>query len=181
MRQSRLVGIVVGLFFCVGVAAVFLLTMRVSNISSYQTENGYTVSALFENIGGLKTGASVDMAGVRVGRVTDIELDRKTFQARVKMTISPRFNDIPEDSDASILTAGLLGEQYIGLGPGGSPDPLKQGSVIEFTQSALVLERLIGQLVFSISGDKDDKPAAGSGKQATADDEDVPNAKSIFE
>ena len=154
MRQSRLVGIVVGLFFCVGVAAAFVLTMRMSNVSTYQVNDGYTVTADFKNIGGLKSGAAVTMAGVKVGRVKSIQL-APNFDARVTIVIGKEFNEIPEDSDASILTAGLLGEQYIGLSPGGLPDFLKEGSQLEFTQSALVLERLIGQLVYSISGDKD--------------------------
>ena len=157
MRQSRLVGIVVGLFFCVGVAATFVLTMRMSNVSSYQVSDGYTITAEFENIGGLKPGAAITMAGVKVGRVRDIQLN-EDFYANVTMIIGAKFNVIPEDSDASILTSGLLGEQYIGLSPGGSPDVLKEGSKLEFTQSALVLERLIGQLVYSISGgDKEEE------------------------
>ena len=159
MRQSRLVGIVVGLFFCVGVAAAFVLTMRMSNVSAYQVADGYTITANFKNIGGLKPGAAVTMAGVKVGRVKSIEL-AANFDAKVTIIIGKQFNQIPEDSDASILTSGLLGEQYIGLSPGGLPDFLQEGSELEFTQSALVLERLIGQLVYSISGgdkDKDDK------------------------
>lgn len=159
MRQSRLVGIVVGLFFCVGVAAAFVLTLRMSNVSTYQVSDGYTVTANFKNIGGLKAGAAVTMAGVKVGRVKSIEL-APNFDAKVTIIIGKQFNQIPEDSDASILTAGLLGEQYIGVSPGGMPDFLEEGSELEFTQSALVLERLIGQLVYSISGgdkDKEDK------------------------
>ena len=153
MNQSRVAGIIVGLFFCIGVAAILLLTLRVSNIETYEGTEGYSVKAAFEDIGGLRPGSAVRMAGVLVDRVKSIELN-ENFEAIVSMNLRSEFDQIPADSSASILTAGLLGEQYIGLSPGGFPEPLEEGSTIEFTQSALVLERLIGQLVFSVTGDK---------------------------
>lgn len=148
--QSRGLEIVVGFFVCLGIAAVFVLTMRVSNLADTGPQNGYTVTAAFTNIGGLQTGAPVDMAGVRVGRVTGIRIDQQTYEAVVSMNLDPSYN-IPTDSDASILTSGLLGEQYIGLGPGASDKYLEQGDRIKLTQSAIILENVIGQVLYSLT------------------------------
>lgn len=147
--QSKALEILVGFFFTLGVAAIFILTFRVASLNSGGAEDSYSVSASFENIGGLRSGAAVTMAGVRIGRVRDIVIDRDTFEARVSMDIGNQFNNIPQDSNAQILTAGLLGEQYIGLSPGGDPEVLANGGVLKFTQSALVLENLIGQFLVS--------------------------------
>lgn len=106
---------------------------------------------MFENIGGLKPGASVTMAGVKIGRVRNIAIDRTTFEARVKMDLAADYDNIPKDSNAKILTAGLLGEQYIGFEPGGALESLEQGDTVTFTQSALVLENLIGQFLTSMT------------------------------
>lgn len=150
MGNSRQLEVLVGLFVCLGVAAAFLLTFRVSNLTGNTSNAGtYQVTANFQNIGGLKPGASITMAGVRVGRVSSIGFDPELFEAVVTMDLSNDYDGIPRDSNASILTAGLLGEQYIGLEPGGDIDMLKEGSKIEFTQSALVLEKIIGQFLFS--------------------------------
>lgn len=153
---QRTVEIAVGVFIAAGIAALFVLAMKVSNLSAFGDEEGYQVAAKFENIGSLKTGAPVTIAGVRVGRVTSIGIDKGTHEALVKLTINPRYNDIPTDTGASILTAGLLGEQYVGLEPGGDTAVLKQGDEIKLTQSALVLEQIIGQFLFS-------KAAEGAG------------------
>lgn len=161
MSNTRILELIVGAFVILGVLAIFFLTMRVSNLSSQgDTRGGFTVQARFENIGGLKTGAPVSMAGVRVGRVTGIHIDPQSFEAVVSIELGSRYNYLPDDSDASILTAGLLGEQYIGLAPGGSDRPLQAGDTIKFTQSALILEQIIGQFLFSKAEQGLDKPAA---------------------
>ena len=150
--NSRAVEILVGLFMLLFLSAMFILAMRVSNLSSLSGGNGYTVQARFENIGGLKAGARVSASGVRVGQVSNIEYDAETFEANVTLTIESEFAEFPLDSSASIYTAGLLGEQYIGLDPGAEDDFLVENDEITYTQSALVLERLIGQVLFSKSG-----------------------------
>lgn len=160
MTNTRILELIVGAFVILGVLAIFFLTMRVSNLASQgDTRGGFVVQARFENIGGLKTGAPVSMAGVRVGRVTGIHIDPKSFEAVVSIELGSRYNYLPDDSDASILTAGLLGEQYIGLAPGGSERPLQAGDTIKFTQSALILEQIIGQFLFSKAEQGLDKPA----------------------
>lgn len=152
MAQKRILGIVVGLFFCLGIAAVFILTLRVSSLNGAAGGQTYTVHASFQNIGQLKTGAPVSMGGVQIGQVTGIQLNQTTFDAVVTMHIRDRYNQIPKDSSASILTAGLLGEQYVGLEPGGSTQSLKNGDEIKFTQSALILEKIIGQVLLNKAG-----------------------------
>ncbi len=158
MKQTRTIEIVTGFFIVLGFAALLAIYTSATNIKAYG-EAGYAVTASFSNIGGLTERAKVELAGVEVGRVTKITLDPKTFNAVVTLQMSNRFTDIPDDSTASILTQGLLGEQYISLSPGGSETPLKNGSVIQYTQSALVLENLIGQFL-SNSG----KPSSSGGK-----------------
>lgn len=154
--QTKALELLVGLFFTLGVAAVFILTFRVASLDAGSASDSYAVTADFENIGGLKPGSAVTMAGVRIGRVRSIEVDATTFEARVTMRIGNDFANIPKDSSASIFTAGLLGEQYIGLTPGGEDDTLVEGDKIKFTQSALVLENLIGQFVAGMaSGEKE--------------------------
>jgi phospholipid/cholesterol/gamma-HCH transport system substrate-binding protein len=147
--SSRAVEIAVGAFVAAGLAALFMLAMKVSNLSVLPNGEGYNVIARFDNVGGLKVRAPVTMAGVRLGRVTAIEFDSKNYQGVVTMTIDSAYSNLPLDTSASILTAGLLGEQYIGLEPGGDEHFLKDGSKIEFTQSALVLEQIIGKFLFN--------------------------------
>lgn len=150
MSHTRILELIVGAFVILGVLAVFFLTLRVSNLAGQgDSAGGYAVQARFENIGGLKVGAPVKMAGVLVGRVTGIQIDPQSFEAVVSIEMGKRYDYIPDDSDASILTAGLLGEQYIGLSPGGSERSLQAGDTIKFTQSALILEKIIGQFLFS--------------------------------
>ncbi len=149
MLQSRTVEIWVGLFIAAGMAALFMLAMQVSNLTVVNIDEGYDVTARFENISGLKVRAAVTMAGVRIGRVTEIGFDPRTFEAVVTMHISNQYDQLPSDTSASIFTAGLLGEQYVGLEPGGEMEVLKDGSEIMLTQSALILEQLIGQFLFS--------------------------------
>lgn len=147
--QSRTLEILVGFFVCLGVAAVFILTFRVASLSSVEGGTGYNVSATFENIGGLKPGAAVTLSGVKIGRVKAIVIDPTSYEAVVSMEIAKAYNNLPEDSGAKILTAGLLGEQYVSLEVGGADQPLKEGSKLKFTQSALVLENIIGQFLTS--------------------------------
>lgn len=159
--QSKMLELLVGAFFALGVAAVFTLTFRVASVSGLADRSAFSVTADFENIGGLKPGAAVTLAGVRIGRVSNITIDRTTYEAHVTMRIATGYDNIPQDSTASILTAGLLGEQYIGLTPGGEDKVLAEGDKIKMTQSALVLENLIGQFVSSMaSGNKKDDAAS---------------------
>jgi len=149
MMQSKGTEITVGMFVAAGIVALFMLAMKVSNLGDFTDEKGYQVTAEFENIGGLKVRSPVSMAGVRVGRVADISLDPKTFNAKVTLNMYSKFDNIPYDSSASIYTAGLLGEQYIGLVAGAEEDGLKDGDVITLTQPAIVLEQVIGQFLYS--------------------------------
>lgn len=149
MARMRVVEILVGAFMAAGFVALFFLAMQVSNLSAASAGNGYAIEARFDNIGSLKVRAPVSMAGVRVGRVESIQFNQDTYQAVVTMRIDEDYDRIPSDTFANIFTAGLLGEQYIGLDPGGSPDYLRDGDQVEHTQSALVLEQMIGQFLFS--------------------------------
>ena len=139
----------VGLFVASGILALAMLAFKVGNLTTADVVDGYRIKANFDNVGGLKIKAAVTVAGVRVGRVTGIAFDSKKYQAVVTMDIGGQFTNIPEDSSATILTSGLLGDQYIGLEPGGAEQYLKDGDVIRVTQSALVLEKLVSQVIFS--------------------------------
>ncbi len=147
--ESKTVQVAVGVFIAAGLAALFMLAMKVSNLSTFSTQQGYELTASFDNVGGLKVRAPVTMAGVRIGRVTSITFDQKTYEAVVKLEIDPKFNQIPDDSSASILTSGLLGEQYVGLQPGAEDKYFQPGGEVKYTQSALILERLVGQFLFN--------------------------------
>ncbi|HXF45201.1 MAG TPA: outer membrane lipid asymmetry maintenance protein MlaD [Burkholderiaceae bacterium] len=138
----------VGLFVLAGFLAIVFLALQAANLASFNSGATYTVSARFDNIGGLKVRAPVKSAGVTVGRVVSISLDTKTYQGLVTMEIESRFV-FPKDTSAKILTAGLLGDQYIGLEPGGDDKNLADGDVIKMTQSAVVLENLIGQFLYN--------------------------------
>jgi phospholipid/cholesterol/gamma-HCH transport system substrate-binding protein len=150
--NSRTVEILVGLFMALFFGAMVILALKVSNLTNLTGSDGYTVVAQFENVGGLRVRAPVSASGVRVGQVSAITYDAETFQAAVTLMIDADFSSFPLDTTASIYTAGLLGEQYIGLEPGAEEDFLQAGDEIELTQSALVLERLIGQVLFNRSG-----------------------------
>ena len=151
MYNSRGVEIGVGLFVAAGLAALFMLAMQVSNLSASIGGKTYTVTAAFQNIGGLKVRSPVTVSGVRVGRVDAIDYDTHTYEAVVTMHIEDKYNTFPEDTSASIFTAGLLGEQYIALQPGGSEKNLKNGDRIHLTQSALVMEQIIGQFLYNMA------------------------------
>ncbi len=139
----------VGLFVVAGIAALTMLALRVGNLSAANTTDTYKVTAKFGNIGGLNIKAPVTMAGVRIGRVSKIEIDREDYSAVVELAVDRRYDNLPKDTSAAILTSGLLGAQYVGLEPGGDEIYLKQGDRIVITQSAVVLEQLIGQMLFS--------------------------------
>jgi len=146
---SRKIEILVGLFVAAGIAAFFMLAMNVSNMSSYGNGDNYELKARFDNIGGLKVRSPVAAGGVRVGRVTDIEYNSDTYEAVVIMAIEEQYNKFPVDTAASVFTSGLLGEQFIGFEPGAEEDYLKDGDIIDLTQSAIVLEQIIGQFLYS--------------------------------
>jgi phospholipid/cholesterol/gamma-HCH transport system substrate-binding protein len=147
----------VGLFVLIGFAALLFLALKAGNMSTFSFSKTYSVSAVFDNIGGLKPRAPVKSAGVVVGRVASIDFDDKNYQARVTLNINEKFH-FPKDSSARILTSGMLGEQYIGLEAGGDEKVLGENSKITQTQSAIVLESLISQFLYS--------KAADSGKDA---------------
>jgi len=151
--NSRTTEILVGFFMLIFFAAMLFLAMRVSNLTSLGSSTGYALVAHFDNVGGLKSGAPVSASGVRVGQVESIVYDPDQFSAEVMMSVGEDFvGAFPEDTTASIYTAGLLGEQYIGLEAGAEDIMLGDGDEVTLTQSALVLERLIGQVLFSRSG-----------------------------
>ncbi len=145
----RTIEIWVGVFIAGGIAALFMLAMKVSNLSTYTGNEGFEVTARFEDISGLKVRSPVTMSGVRIGRVTKIDFDDQALQAVVTMRIDRQHKTLPKDSTASIYTAGLLGEKYIGLEAGGEEESLQQGDEIQLTQDSLVLEKLIAQFVSS--------------------------------
>ena len=157
MQQTRSVEIGTGLFIFLGLAAVFFLTTRATGLSSQLDENAYEVFARFDNVGSLKDRAPVSMSGVTIGRVTSVEFDPQRLEAVVKMKINSKYDQIPDDSDASILTSGLLGSQYIGLQAGGSDTYLTDGSEIEFTQSAILLEKMISKYLFGGGSNDEDE------------------------
>ncbi|MHA1567914.1 MAG: outer membrane lipid asymmetry maintenance protein MlaD [Alphaproteobacteria bacterium] len=144
---TRVIEIWVGIFVAAGLAALFMLAMKVSNLAAYQGDEGYEVTARFEDISGLKVRSPVTMSGVRIGRVKHIDFDDDALQAVVVMEIEKRHNRLPKDTSASIYTAGLLGEKYVGLEAGGDEASLQDGDEIKLTQDSLVLEKLIGQFV----------------------------------
>ena len=144
----------VGLFVVVGLAAVLVLAMKVGNLSTFNMSESYDLQADFDNIGGLKARAPVKSAGVVVGRVTGITFDNASYRARVSMVVDKRYQ-FPKDTFAKILTAGLLGEQYIGLDPGGDEVNLKSGDKIAKTQPAVVLESLISSFMYNKAADGD--------------------------
>jgi phospholipid/cholesterol/gamma-HCH transport system substrate-binding protein len=155
MRQTRAVEVGTGLFVLLGLGALFFLTTQTTGGDDFSADEIYTIEARFENVGSLRSRAPVAMSGVTIGRVTSVTFDTVALEAVVQFVIDARYDQIPDDSDASILTAGILGSQYIGLQAGGSDMYLEDGSEILFTQSAIVLENLIGKfLVSSGSGDE---------------------------
>src|SRR5210317_368869 len=147
MRQTPSVEIGTGLFVLLGMSSLFFLTTQTTGGDDFKAESVYTVEARFENIGSLRTRAPVTMSGVTIGRVTEVAFDPVSLEAVVHFVVDSQYDQIPDDTDASILTSGILGSQYIGLQAGGSDMYLEEGSEILFTQSAIVLENLIGKFL----------------------------------
>ncbi|MEW6313772.1 MAG: outer membrane lipid asymmetry maintenance protein MlaD [Pseudomonadota bacterium] len=151
----------VGIFVAAGIGALMVLAMKVGNMSTFNSTDSYQVYANFENIGGLKPRAPIKSAGVVVGRVGDIAFDGQRYEAKVTFNIDKRYQ-FSKDTTASIMTSGLLGEQYIGLEPGGDSAMLQQGDTITMTQSAIVLEKMIGQFLYGKAAEGGN---AGNGTQ----------------
>ncbi len=163
MRQTRAILLGTGLFVLLGFAALFFLITQITSREFGFGDAGYRVTASFDQVGGLKPGAPVSMSGVTIGRVESIAYDFSEYRARATLRIDRTYDKIPDDSDASILTAGLLGGQYVGIGPGASETFLADGAQIEFTQSAIVLENLISKFLFSKAAEK---PAEGATEES---------------
>ncbi len=153
MRQNRAIEVGTGLFVLLGMGALFFLTTQTTGRNDFSNTETYVVEARFQNVGSLKKRSPVAMSGVTIGRVTDIRFDGVSLEAVVTLVIDSRYDQIPDHSDASILTAGLLGSQYVGLQAGGSETYLEDGSELYFTQSAIVLENLIGKFLVKSGSD----------------------------
>lgn len=151
--NSRYLEVSVGVFVLLGIAALFYLAIQVSNVAEGRDRDTYEVVAYFDHIGGLRNRAPVTVSGVRIGRVTEISYDPQRFQARVTLALRSDFDFLPADSQASIFTAGLLGEQYIAIEPGGDFEVLQAGDELWLTQSALVLENMIGRFLTQMASD----------------------------
>jgi len=156
MMNRRALDIWVGFFVALGFAAIMFLALRVASSATLAAADGYEVKAKFDNIGGLKVRAPVKSAGVVVGRVAGIRFDNESFEAVVTMNVDKRYS-FPKDTAAKILTSGLLGEQYVGLSAGGDTANLKEGDTLKITQSAIVLESLISQFLYSKAAEGGEK------------------------
>ncbi|MGF1692792.1 outer membrane lipid asymmetry maintenance protein MlaD [Photobacterium kagoshimensis] len=157
MQQTKKTELWVGSFVLAGIIALLILVFQVADVKSIGSRDTYTLSAHFDNIGGLKVRSPIKVGGVTVGQVSSITLDSESYIPTVVLSIDKQFGYFPETSSAAILTSGLLGEQYIGLSPGFVDDDIEMlgnGDLIEDTKSALVLEDMIGQVLYSIGGDK---------------------------
>ncbi|PTB33159.1 outer membrane lipid asymmetry maintenance protein MlaD [Photobacterium phosphoreum] len=157
MQQNKRLELWVGVFVLAGISAFLVLAFKVANIQSFGSTETYTLKAHFDNIGGLKVRSPVKVGGVTVGEVTSITLDKQTYVPIVTLEINKKYGYFPETSSAAILTSGLLGEQYLGIRPGfidTDTEMLHNGDLIEDTKSALVLEDMIGQVLYSLGGDK---------------------------
>ena len=164
MMSQRVIEIFVGLFLVIATTAFCVLAFKVSGLTSLFPQASYTIKAAFDDIGSLKVRSPVKIGGVQIGQVSNISLDPVTYKAVVKMDIYQQFNDIPDDSSASILTSGLLGDNYISIAPMYNKTMLRDGSELRFTHSAMVLEKLIGQFIYKLGDSSNDK-----GSTATSD------------
>lgn len=154
MLNKRFIEFAVGIFMLLGIVAIFVLAFKVSGLSQYSSHSSFKVYAFFDTVGDLKVRAPVTIAGVRIGEVDYISLDKTTFRAKVVMLIDKRRTDLPVDTSAKILTAGLIGANYIELAPGFSDQALKDGNEITETHPAIILENLLGQFIYQVK-DKD--------------------------
>ena len=164
MRQTRAIEFGTGLFVLLGFAALFFLVTQITSRGIVWHEDSYALGARFQNVGSLKIGAPVSMGGVTIGRVDKIDFDTRDYKAVVRLRIESRYARIPNDSDAAVFTAGLLGGQYVGITPGGAETYFKDGDQIELTQSAVVLENLISKFLFDKAGQTADKTSGGAAK-----------------
>ncbi|OGT62682.1 MAG: outer membrane lipid asymmetry maintenance protein MlaD [Gammaproteobacteria bacterium RIFCSPHIGHO2_12_FULL_45_12] len=155
MLPQRLIETLVGLFLLFAIVSLTVLAFKVSGLTSLFPSDSYTISAAFDDIGGLKVRSPVKIGGVQIGEVTGVSLDPVTFKAVVSMRIESGVKDISDDSSASILTAGLLGDNYVAIAPMYSNTYLKNGDQLQFTHSAMVLEKLIGQFIYKMGGGDD--------------------------
>jgi len=162
MRANYKVELASGIFLLLGVAALIWLATRATDYGQDIGNETYNISARFTNIGDLRDRAPVKIGGVTIGMINKVELDPVTFEAIVSMDISSRFDEIPSDTGASVLTSGVLGDRYIGLEPGGAPDVLVEGDELFITQSALVLEQVIGKYLFSTGAAESESTETGS-------------------
>lgn len=180
MLSQRTVETSVGLFLLAAIACLLVLAFKVSGLTSFFKQEGYTVTAQFDDIGQLKVRAAVKVGGVQVGEVSNVILDPQTFKAVVSMRINSKVNDIPDDSSAAILTAGLLGDNYIAITPMYNTTFLKQGSTIEDTHSAMILEKLIGQFLFKAgANDSAKKDASGNNAETSVNSTAVQTTKGV--
>lgn len=154
MRANYKVELASGVFLLLGIAALIWLATRATDYGQEIGKETYTVTARFANVGDLRDRAPIKIGGVTVGMVESIKLDPVSFEAVVHMSLASRFNEIPSDTGASVLTSGVLGDRYIGLEPGGAPDMLQDGDEIIITQSAVVLEQVISKYLFNAGTDK---------------------------
>jgi phospholipid/cholesterol/gamma-HCH transport system substrate-binding protein len=157
MLNKRIIEITVGFFMLAGLLALFALAFKISDLSLYSAHDTFQVTALFDNVGDLKIRAPVTIAGVRIGEVKSIGLDVKTMRAKITLLIDKKENNLPVDTSAEILTAGLIGANYISLTPGFEEETLKNDSEIVNTHPALILENLIGQFIYKLTDKKEDK------------------------
>ncbi len=153
MVDKKTLELAVGAFILAGILALFILALKVSGLNAYSSRNSFSISAIFDNIGDLKVRAPITIAGVRVGEVTNIEIDPVTFRAKVVLRIDSKQSNLPGDTTAKILTAGVIGANYIELVPGYAAENMREGHQITDTQPAIVLENLIGQLIYKLAGD----------------------------
>jgi phospholipid/cholesterol/gamma-HCH transport system substrate-binding protein len=181
MRSTRNLEVGTGLFVLLGFAALAFLTTQLpsSGLKLGGSKSGYHVLAKFDNIGDLKPGAPVSMAGVNIGEVESIKFDPKDYKAAVTLRISNAYSQIPDDSDASIQTQGLLGGKYIGIGPGGSDMFLKDGSTVPFTQSAIVLETLVNKFFANFA--QRGSSGGGGGNSGSSDSSAAPSGDATKE
>jgi phospholipid/cholesterol/gamma-HCH transport system substrate-binding protein len=153
MKSSHQIELTAGIFLLLAIGALVFLAVQATD-RGVTSGGSYELTANFTNVGGLKPRAKVALGGVTIGQVESIALDQDSFEARVVMSISNEFSDLPEDSSASILTSGILGDQFIGIEPGGSPEPLQAGDRLLLTNSALQLEQLISRYLFNTEGEE---------------------------
>ncbi len=146
MQSTKTQDTLVGIFVASGIAALFFMAMQISSLGSFSSSDTYQINARFDNSGSLKVKSPISVAGVHIGRITNISIDSESYESIIEMAINAKYR-LPDDTTASIFTAGLLGEQYIHLEPGGSDEFISEGGAIDITQSAIVLEDVIGQFL----------------------------------